>query len=82
MGLGYCPGTACIASSYRLKKGNKLTQFYKVAIHELGHTQGLPHCSTKTCLMRDAEGGNPIDEENDFCPKCKKVLIAAGWALN
>lgn len=38
MGLGYCPGNACIVSSFRLKKNNKSEQFYKVALHELGHT--------------------------------------------
>lgn len=81
MGLGYCPGNACIASSFRLKKNNKNEQFYKVALHELGHTQGLTHCNDKTCLMRDAEGGNPLDEEKDFCSSCKKTLKAQNWKL-
>lgn len=81
MGLGYCPGNACIVSSFRLKKNNKNEQFYKVALHELGHTQGLTHCSDKTCLMRDAEGGNPLDDEKDFCPSCKKKLKAKNWIL-
>ncbi len=81
MGLGFCPGKSCIASSFRLKKERKLNQLYKVAIHELGHTQGLPHCPVKSCFMRDAEGKNPIDEEKEFCVKCKKVLLASGWNL-
>ncbi len=79
MGLGYRPGKACIASSFRLSEKNKKDQFYKIAIHELGHTQGLEHCPNKTCFMRDAEGGNPTDEETDFCEKCKKTLIKKHW---
>ena len=81
MGLGFCPGKACIASSFRLSKVNKLQQLFKVAIHELGHTQGLPHCEVPTCFMRDAEGHNPTNEEKDFCPKCKKFLEQKGWVF-
>lgn len=81
MGLGYCPGKACVASTFRLNKENNLAQFFKVAIHELGHTQGLPHCPVKTCFMRDAEGKNFTNEEKEFCLKCKTHLISKGWAL-
>lgn len=81
MGLGYCPGSACVVSTFRLKKETIASQFYKVCVHELGHTQGLAHCKEKTCFMRDAEGGNPVDEETDFCPSCKKHLIVKGWKL-
>ncbi len=81
MGLGYCPGQSCIASTYRLSKTNTLNQLYKVAIHELGHTQGLPHCPEKTCFMRDAKGKNPTDEEIEFCFNCKAFLIKNGWVL-
>ena len=79
MGLGFCPGKACIVSTFRLSKDQKLMQLFKVAIHELGHTQGLPHCSVKTCFMRDAEGRNPTNEEKEFCPTCKAFLISKGW---
>lgn len=82
MGLGNCPGSVCIASSYRLKNKNKAEQLSKVAIHELGHTQGLPHCAEKTCYMRDAEGENPTDEEIDFCKNCKTYLLKLGWHLD
>ncbi|MBK7764266.1 MAG: matrixin family metalloprotease [Bacteroidetes bacterium] len=81
MGLGFCPGKSCIASTFRLKGNNKLEKLYKVAIHELGHTQGLPHCPVKTCLMRDAEGKDHLNEETGFCASCKAVLIKAGWDL-
>ncbi len=78
-GLGYCPGKSCVVSTFRLTKINLKEQLFKVVIHELGHTFSLPHCPNKTCFMRDAEGGNPLNEETSFCPKCKEVLIEAGW---
>ncbi|MFT3908124.1 MAG: matrixin family metalloprotease [Ferruginibacter sp.] len=82
MGLGNCPGNACIASSFRLSKTEKQIQLFKVAIHELGHTQGLAHCSVKSCFMRDAEGKNTTNEETAFCSRCKQVLINKGWKFN
>lgn len=82
MGLGYRPGKACVASNFRLDKENSDKQFYKIAIHELGHTQGLSHCPEKMCFMRDAKGKNPTDEETDFCKKCKTFLINKNWKFN
>jgi len=86
MGLGFCPGKSCIASTFRLKGKNKDEKLFKVAIHELGHTQGLAqtktkHCPDKVCFMRDAEGKDHLDELTCFCSKCKPVLIKAGWDL-
>ena len=81
MGLGYRPGSACLASSFRLNSKNRNEQFYRIAIHELGHTQGLKHCPEKTCFMRDAEGENHTDEETDFCKNCKKVLQQKHWKI-
>lgn len=71
MGLSYVPGKACVVSYLRLKdKAN----FYKVVIHEIGHSMGLPHCPNKTCFMRDADGKDTTDEETSFCSNCKKVF--------
>lgn len=55
--------------------------FPKAYIHELGHTQGLPHCPIKNCFMRDAEGKDVLNEETGFCKSCKTVLIRHGWNL-
>lgn len=75
MGLGFQPGPACVVSPYR---GGK-DQLYKVAIHELGHNMGLPHCRVKTCFMRDAQGKNPLREETGFCTNCRDYLLTKGW---
>ncbi len=82
MGLSWCPGNSCVASSFRLKSGKKTIQLFKVSIHELGHTQGLPHCPVDSCYMRDAKGKNHTDEETCFCLICKMKLKEAGWILN
>lgn len=82
MGLGFCPGNACVVSTYRLKKNNLKDQLFKVAIHEVGHTQGLDHCPNAYCIMRDAKGKNTTDDEKDFCPNCKTFLINKGWKFN
>lgn len=81
MGLGYRPGNSCVVSSFRINKKKRAEQLYKVVLHELGHTEGLDHCPEVTCLMRDAEGGNPLDEEKDFCGQCKAQLKQKGWGL-
>lgn len=86
MGLGFCPGKSCIASTFRLKGKNRNEKLFKIAIHELGHTQGLAltktkHCLDKACLMRDAEGKDHLDELRYFCSKCKPILIKAGWEI-
>jgi len=78
MGLGFRPGKACVASDFRLKDKSN---FFKVVIHELGHTAGLHHCPEKTCFMRDAEGHDLTGEEKEFCKRCRSFLIEKGWRL-
>jgi archaemetzincin len=80
-GLGFRPGSTCVVSTYRLKKGvskNKfLERLKKVCIHEIGHNLGLPHCTySSTCLMNDANGTiAQVDREQMFfCTSCKKKI--------
>ena len=80
-GLGFRPGSTCIVSTYRLKKGVSKTKFLerlkKVCIHEIGHNLGLPHCTfSPTCLMNDANGTiAQVDKEQmEFCTSCKNKL--------
>jgi len=82
IGLGYCPGKACVVSTYRLAGKDIASQLYKLCLHEWGHTLGLPHCAVSTCFMRDAEGKNPFNEETGFCNNCKAKLVVKGWHLN
>ncbi len=81
MGLGTSPGNSCVVSTFRLNLTKGKNQLFKVAIHELGHTFGLPHCPDPACYMRDAKGGNPTDEEKDFCVNCKHYLRSYSWRL-
>lgn len=81
IGLGFCPGSACIVSGFRLGKAQKKVQLFRAVVHELGHTRGLPHCSVATCLMKDAEGKNRMNEEQSFCATCTHYLQERGWQL-
>ena len=81
MGLAYSPGNSCVISSFRLNKNKLPDQLYKLAIHELGHTTGLPHCKINSCYLRDAKGGNPLEEETSFCKTCQAHLQKNGWKL-
>lgn len=76
MGLGFMPGNACVISSFRLgDKKNLHERLYKVAIHELGHNNGLPHCKEDSCYMMDAEGKMKLDNEHFFCNQCRCFLV-------
>ena len=80
MGLANSPGKSCIISTYRIKTTNKVLfndRFIKVALHELGHTMGLPHCTfSSTCFMEAAEGTiKSVDRETRYlCSNCKKLI--------
>jgi archaemetzincin len=78
MGLGLERCHACVASNRRLKDKS---QFPKIVIHELGHTAGLPHCSSPRCLMRSANGRDHTREIDAFCDKCRSVLLRNGWRI-
>jgi len=77
-------GRSAIASQYRL--GNErygmpadenllLQRFTKEIIHELGHTFGLIHCHTSTCVMRSSNYVEDIDQkESQLCGKCRSEL--------
>ncbi|MBI9069409.1 MAG: archaemetzincin family Zn-dependent metalloprotease [Salinivirgaceae bacterium] len=79
-------GSCAIASTYRLRNelyGIKkddtllLQRFTKVIIHELGHTFGLTHCHTPTCVMRSTTYVEDIDQkEMSYCPTCKTLIEA------
>lgn len=76
-GRGYCPGRAAVVSSFQLgKKGgvDPRERLERVAIHEVGHTLGLPHCP-RACIMADAKGKiKSVDTHSEFCGDCRTKL--------
>lgn len=47
----------------------------KTAVHELGHTFGLRHCSNPKCVMYFSNWIHDTDNKsNNFCSKCIKSL--------
>ena len=87
MGLGELPGTATVISSFRCRKkarnrAHAIERLAKVAVHEIGHTLGLPHCPTYGCLMEDAMGKvTNTDRERDFCPLCRRLAKRNGFTI-
>ncbi len=87
LGLGRIDGAASVISEFRCRMKSRgaahaRERLAKVAVHEAGHTLGLPHCPTRGCLMEDAEGHvATCDREYDFCARCRGQLAAAGRAL-
>lgn len=47
----------------------------KEAIHEIGHTMGLPHCEDRKCVMVYSNSIQDVDfKGSSFCEGCKKVI--------
>ena len=77
-------GKTAIASQFRLSNESYgmrpnedllLQRFKKEVIHELGHTFGLLHCHTPTCVMRSSTYVEDIDQkEAQLCVKCREIL--------
>ena len=79
MGLSNGIGTGvAVFSSYR---PHGYGQLFSVILHEIGHAQGLRHCSDTKCMMQNAKGGNPFSKTNVFCDKCKKHMESKRWKL-
>ncbi len=79
-------GPCAVVSSHRLRQ-----EFYgmpeapamlrerllKEALHELGHTLGLRHCSDYRCVMSSSHAVENIDLKTaDFCVSCAPVLVS------
>jgi len=83
-GQAFLGGRTGIASLYRLSnerygmmpdEGLMLERFKKEVIHELGHTLGLIHCLSPTCVMRSSTYVEDIDQKSmHLCHNCKSEL--------
>ena len=63
-GLAFLGGRPAVVSRFRA--GESLAD---VAVHEVGHTLGLPHCPNAGCVMQDAKG-HIKNIGARFCPTC------------
>jgi len=78
------PGSRAVIALPRLRnsfygeeenEGFFLERTIKEAVHELGHTFGLRHCSNRPCVMAFSNSMADTDfKNNEFCPKCAEML--------
>ena len=76
-GLAESPGTVAVVSLYRLRAGGDARflreRALKEAVHELGHTAGLPHCSDSRCVMHFSNCLEDTDQKGtSFCRRCRQ----------
>jgi archaemetzincin len=82
-GLGSLGGRAAVISSHRLRRGASADKvafrIATTALHEIGHTFGLDHCTEARCPMQDAEGKitNTDSSTSHLGPRCRAAIDAA-----
>lgn len=80
MGLAFRGGKPCVISTYRVSTTDTALfkeRVIKLALHELGHTMGLPHCKdSRSCFMADADGTiKTVDRgTRQLCAHCKTII--------
>jgi archaemetzincin len=75
-------GAAAVVSTARLAEDADLfgpgvvaERLAKEAVHELGHTFGLRHCTTPACVMGRSAGVRDVDEKDpELCGECRARL--------
>jgi archaemetzincin len=70
-------GKAAVISLARLKGIQRLyeSRVMKEAVHELGHTFGLKHCSDISCVMHFSNSLEDTDLKGEmYCKKCEGKL--------
>lgn len=71
---------------YGLQEHKELTtdRLLKEAVHELGHTFGLIHCSQPQCVMNSSTYVENIDQKSaEFCTLCQKsIKTEKRWPLS
>lgn len=81
-GLGSFNNTACITSIKRMGLGWQkqvlASRLAKVVLHEVGHNNGLYHCTSGQPCFMDAGDGTIVSIDCDpmsLCARCQKKLI-------
>lgn len=80
-GEARCPGCVAVISTKRLKpsprdQGLFRERVLKESVHEVGHTQGLKHCSDPSCVMHFSEHIGDTDRKSpNFCKECRSGLV-------
>lgn len=79
-GEAVCPGKAALISLWRLRPkfygaasnwDLLLERAVKEAMHEVGHTLGLGHCSRTLCVMHFSNSISDTDiKQSAFCDRC------------
>jgi archaemetzincin len=77
-GLADLPGRRAVIALPRLREGldgghsdEFLARVTKEAVHELGHTFGLQHCTNRRCVMTFSNSLEDTDrKEQTFCSAC------------
>jgi archaemetzincin len=70
-------GKAAVISLARLKGEKKLyhSRTVKEAVHELGHTFGLKHCDSESCVMKFSNCLAETDMKGEkYCDMCQEEL--------
>jgi archaemetzincin len=88
-GLGNIGGQSCVVSAFIYKKHSRskkvlLRRLGDLAVHELGHTLGFPHCEEKGCVMADAKGKavkSADTSSGQYCAQCLELLSPEDRAL-
>jgi archaemetzincin len=76
-GLADSPGRAAVISLHRLRADADAAVFreraLKEAVHELGHTMGLQHCSDPRCVMQFSNTLADTDRKaTALCARCRR----------
>lgn len=77
-GFADLPGRAALISLARLQAepARLVQRAMKLAMHELGHTRGLEHCTDAGCVMHAAECMQDMDDAGDcLCSQCQQKLL-------